>query len=117
MMSQEKNYQALHENMIFMGGASDVEAMVKNEGVEVVVDLRGEATECAYPEGNVEWIKINLGDHSTEDQTALFRKAIDEVLHAYHEGKKVAFHCGRGKGRTGAVAAGTLIELGQAQTL
>jgi protein-tyrosine-phosphatase len=29
--------------------SADVEAMVKNEQVEVIVDLRGEAVECAYP--------------------------------------------------------------------
>ncbi|MBM6384952.1 protein-tyrosine phosphatase family protein [Paenibacillus sp. FSL K6-2862] len=29
-------------------------------------------------------------------------------------GKKVAFHCGGGKGRTGTVAAGILLELGLA---
>lgn len=40
----QKNYQALVEDKIYFGGASDVEDMVKNEGVEVVVDLRGEAT-------------------------------------------------------------------------
>ena len=31
----QKNYQALIEDRIFFGGASDVEDMVKNEGVEV----------------------------------------------------------------------------------
>ncbi|WP_430027281.1 hypothetical protein [Paenibacillus ehimensis] len=27
-------------------------------------------------------------------------------MEVYHEGKKIAFHCGGGKGRTGTVAAG-----------
>ncbi|MFD0695364.1 hypothetical protein ACFQZT_14770 [Paenibacillus sp. GCM10027628] len=40
----QKNYQALIDDQIFFGGAADVEDMVKNEGVEVIVDLRGEAT-------------------------------------------------------------------------
>jgi protein-tyrosine phosphatase len=116
-MSQHKNYQSLHDNKIFMGAAADVESMVKNEGVDVVVDLRGEATGCAYPEANVEWVQIPLGDDVTESQEILFKKAIDEVISAYNSGKKVAFHCGGGKGRTGTVAAGTLIELGQANTI
>jgi hypothetical protein len=30
-----------------MGGATDVEEMEKNEGIDVVVDLLAEATECA----------------------------------------------------------------------
>jgi len=36
---------------------------------------------------------------------------------AYKNDKKVAFHCSGGKGRTGTVAVGTLIELGQASTI
>ncbi|SEB93570.1 dual specificity protein phosphatase family protein [Paenibacillus sp. GP183] len=116
-MIEEKQYHALHEDKIFMGGADDVEDMVKNEGVEVVVDLRGEATGCAYPEANVEWIQIPLGDNATDGQEVLFKRAIDEVVKAYNNGKKVAFHCGGGKGRTGTVAAGTLIELGIAKTI
>ncbi|MDK8193472.1 tyrosine-protein phosphatase [Paenibacillus sp. UMB7766-LJ446] len=35
---------------------------------------------------------------------------------SYNVGKKVAFHCGGGKGRTGTVAAGILLELGLANT-
>ncbi|WP_312880216.1 hypothetical protein [Paenibacillus phytorum] len=71
-----KNYQALHEDKIFFGGAADVEDMVKNEGVEVVVDLRGEATECAYPDANVEWIQVPLGDNAEGPQDVLFQQAI-----------------------------------------
>ncbi|WP_201317661.1 dual specificity protein phosphatase family protein [Paenibacillus sp. EPM92] len=113
----EKNYHSLHENKIFMGGAKDVESMVKNEGIEVVVDLREESTGCAYPEANVAWIKIPLGDNATESEEVLYKKAIDEVVNAYRQGQKVAFHCGGGKGRTGTVAAGTLMELGVAKSL
>jgi protein-tyrosine phosphatase len=91
--------------------------MVKNEGVEVVVDLRAEAAECAYPEAKVEWIRIPLGDNAAESQADLFKQAVDEVVKAYNSGKKVAFHCGGGKGRTGTVAAGALMELGEAQTV
>ncbi|AZN38371.1 protein-tyrosine phosphatase family protein [Paenibacillus albus] len=116
-MSQEKNYHALHENKIFMGGAADVEAMVKNEGVEVIVDLRAKATECAYPEANVKWIQVPLGDNAEVPQDELFKQAIDHVLEAYKSGKKVGFHCGGGSGRTGAVAAGTLIALGESASL
>lgn len=108
----EHNYQSLHENRIFMGGAADVEAMEKNEGIDVVVDLRAEATGCSYPESKAKWIQIPLGDNSPESEHLLFKQAIDEVVNAYHSGKKVAFHCGGGKGRTGTVAAGTLITLG-----
>ncbi|WP_308633836.1 protein-tyrosine phosphatase family protein [Paenibacillus silvisoli] len=116
-MSQEKKYHALYDNMIFMGGATDVEAMVKNEGVEVIVDLRAEATECAYPEAGVKWIQVPLGDNAEGPQDELFKQAINHVLEAYKSGKKVGFHCGGGSGRTGAVAAGTLIALGEAKSV
>jgi protein-tyrosine phosphatase len=116
-MTIEKKYHALHEDKIFMGGASDVESMVKNEGVDVVVDLRSESIGCAYSDANVEWVKIPLGDNATESEEALYKKAIDEVVNAYHRGKKIAFHCGGGKGRTGTVAAGVLLALGEAKTI
>jgi protein-tyrosine phosphatase len=112
-----KSYQSLYENRIFFGGAKDVEAMFKQEQIDVVVDLRGEASGCAYPSPELQWIQIPLGDNTPEPQPALFKQAIDEVVKAYQQGKKVAFHCGGGKGRTGTVAAGTLVALGVAQSV
>ena len=116
-VEEEKNYQSLVDNKIFMGSAADVEFMIKNEQLDVVIDLRGEATESAFPSANTEWINIPLGDHDPEIQADLFKKAIDEVVKAYKSGKKVGFHCGGGKGRTGVVAAGTLLALGLSNTL
>lgn len=112
----EKKYHALIADKVFMGGAADVEAMVLNEGIEVVVDLREEATECAYPTDLVKWVKVPLDDDTKEHEAELFKQAIDEVVGAYNAGKKVAFHCGGGKGRTGTVAVGILLELGLANT-
>ncbi|WP_281887392.1 dual specificity protein phosphatase family protein [Paenibacillus sp. YYML68] len=112
-----KNYQSLVEDRIFFGGAADVEAMLHNEGIEVVVDLRGEAEQCAYPHASLQWIQVPLGDQAEGPQDQLFAEAINHVLAAYESGKKVGFHCGGGSGRTGAVAAGTLLKLGKASTL
>lgn len=113
----EKKYHSLHEDKIYMGRAVDVEEMVKQEGVQVVVDLREEATECVFSDASVKWIHIPLEDNATESEEILFKKAIDEVVSAYHNGQKVAFHCGGGKGRTGTVAIGTLLALGEAKTI
>ncbi|WP_010503615.1 protein-tyrosine phosphatase family protein [Paenibacillus elgii] len=113
----QKNYQNLIDDKIFFGGAADVVDMVKNEGVKVIVDLRGEATECADPNAKVEWIKVPLGDDAEGPQDELFQKAINCVVEAYKSGKKVGFHCAGGGGRAGAVAAGTLMTLGKATTL
>ncbi|WP_426452975.1 protein-tyrosine phosphatase family protein [Paenibacillus sp. S-38] len=112
-----KTYQALVDDRIYLGGASDVKDMITEEQCEVIVDLRGEAEECAYPGSDAQWIKIGLGDDADEPQDVLFRQAIDTVVDAYRRGRKVGFHCGGGKGRTGAVAVGTLIALGKASTI
>lgn len=116
-MASEKTYHALIPDKIFMGAATDVESMVKNEGIDVIVDLRGEATECAYPAASAKWIQIPLADHAAMPQEKAFEQAIQAVIEAYHQNKKVAFHCGGGKGRTGTVAAGTLLALGLSDTL
>ncbi|MFC4779271.1 dual specificity protein phosphatase family protein [Paenibacillus sp. GCM10023252] len=113
----QKNYQNLVEDKVFFGGAADVEDMVKNEGIEIVVDLRGEATECAYPDESLTWIQVPLGDNAEGPQDQLFKQAIDHIVEAYKSGKKVGFHCGGGSGRTGAVAVGTLIELGKSHSI
>ncbi len=116
-MSEPKAYHALVEGSIFMGGAADVAHMVAQEGIEVVVDLRGEATACAAPDDSVQWVQIALGDNDPQPQDVLFKQAIDAVVAAHEAGHKVAFHCGGGKGRTGTVAAGTLVRLGICATV
>jgi protein-tyrosine phosphatase len=116
-MKVSGNYHALVEDRIFFGGAKDVEAMIKNEKVDVIIDLRGEATQSAYPTAYTEWIQIPLGDDSPIVTEQLFKRAIEEVVGAYKAGKKVGFHCGAGSGRAGTVAAGTLIALGLASTV
>jgi len=116
-MNQDKTYHQLIADRVYLGGASDVPAMVALDGVQVIVDLRQESTGCAAPDANVAWIRIPLGDDSTQDQVALFKSAINTVVRAYRDGQKVGFHCGGGKGRTGTVAAGVLLELGVCQTL
>jgi len=112
-----KAYHELIPGRIYMGGAQDVQTMVNNKDVEVVVDLREEAEQCAATREGLEWIKVPLGDEANAPQVDLLRSAIKAVVDSYREGKKVAFHCGGGKGRTGTVAFGTLLELGLAKTI
>ncbi|MCW3479041.1 dual specificity protein phosphatase family protein [Neisseriaceae bacterium JH1-16] len=116
-MNQEKTYHQLIAGRIYMGGASDVPAMVEQDGVQLIVDLREESTGCAAPGTDAAWTKIPLGDEPAQSQAPLFKAAIDAVVTAYREGKKVGFHCGGGKGRTGTVAAGVLLELWLCHTL
>ena len=116
-MTQEKAYQALIADRIYFGGAKDVVAMVENDKIQVVVDLRAESQACESSDSSVTWIKIPLGDNATEPEQLLFAQAIQAVVSAYHQNKKVAFHCGGGKGRTGTVAVGVLLELGICKTI
>ncbi|MDN0084955.1 dual specificity protein phosphatase family protein [Crenobacter sp. SG2305] len=116
-MSHEKTYHQLIADRIYLGGVSDVPAMVEQDGVQVIVDLREESTGCAAQSADVVWTRIPLDDRPEQDQSTLFKAAIDAVVTAYRDGKKVGFHCGGGKGRTGTVATGVLLELGLCQTL
>lgn len=116
-MTLKKTYQALIADQIYLGGAKDVPAMVENEGVQIVVDLREESQGCESSDSSVTWFKIPLGDNATESEHLLFAQAIQAVVSAYEQKKKVAFHCGGGKGRTGTVAVGILLELGLCKTL
>src|SRR5690348_8662125 len=98
---KEKGYQALVDDKIFVGGAADVEAMILNEQVDVIVDLRGEANHIAYPSATTRWIHIPIGDDSLKTEEILFKEAIDQVVSLYKAGFKVGFHCAGGRGRAG----------------
>lgn len=113
----EKPYHALIPGSIYMGGAADVQAMADEEGIQVVVDLREESTGCAARGSDVEWIRIPLGDEAHEPQEEVLQRGIQQVVAAHKAGRKVAFHCGGGRGRTGTVAYGVLLELGLAGSL
>ena len=116
-MSQEVKHHQLIADRIYFGAANDVPSMVEQDSVQVIVDLRKESTGCAAYHAGVVWIRIPLDDRPEHDQSALFKEAINAVVTAYQDGKKVAFHCGGGKGRTGTVAVGVLMALGLASTL
>ena len=112
-----KNYQALVGEQIYMGGAADVQAMISEANCEVIVDLREEASPSGELDNQVTTIQVPIGDSSETPQAELFQQAIKHITDAYKSGKKVGFHCGGGKGRTGAAAIGTLIELGLAHSI
>ena len=102
---------------VFMGAAADAQAAVANEKVDVIVDLRSEATACEAQGAGLNWIKIPLGDNAPGAETALYKQAIDEVVAAQKACHRVMFHCGMGRGRTGTVATGVLLELGLADSV
>ncbi|WP_223642104.1 dual specificity protein phosphatase family protein [Planococcus sp. 4-30] len=109
-----KEYQELVENRIFIGGAADAKGAAEAEKIDVVVDLRAEAAE-----GDYDYVRIHspIVDDSDEQQDESIKKAIDQVVDAYNDGKKVYFHCAGGSNRAGTVAIGTLLALGKADTV
>lgn len=109
-----KEYQELVKDQIFIGGAADAKSAVKDEKIDVVIDLRAEAAE-----GDYDYVRVHspIVDDSDEQQDESIKKAIDQVVDAYNEGKKVYFHCAGGSNRTGTVAIGTLLALGKADTV
>ncbi|MDE4086050.1 dual specificity protein phosphatase family protein [Planococcus maritimus] len=107
-------YQQLVKDRIFIGGAADAKTAVEKEGIDVVFDLRAEADDN---DESYTRVHAPIVDDSTEHQDESIQDAIDGVVTAYEEGKKVFFHCAGGSNRTGTVAVGTLLALGQAGTI
>ncbi|MGR6899631.1 protein-tyrosine phosphatase family protein [Rummeliibacillus sp. BSL5] len=108
----KKEYNELIENQLFFGGARDVEDAITNEGIDLVVDLRQEETkEVGYTR-----IHTPISDEPNELKLSI-RNAVDKVLNAYHDGKKVYFHCGSGSGKAGTVASAVLLELNKVKTI
>ncbi len=107
-------YQPLVKDRIFIGGAADAKTAVENEGIDVVFDLRAEAGDN---DESYTRIHAPIVDDSKEHQDESIQEAVDGVVTAYEEGKKVFFHCAGGSNRTGTVAIGTLLALGKAETV
>ncbi|MBZ5753074.1 MULTISPECIES: dual specificity protein phosphatase family protein [Metabacillus] len=108
-----KNYHELLKDHIYIGGADDIEDVMKNEKVDIAFDLRAEA-----PKEESKYNRVHspiVDDAEQQDESV--KKSIDHVVSAYNEGKKVYFHCQGGSNRTGTVAIGTLLALGKADTI
>lgn len=108
-----KNYHELLKDRVYIGGADDIEAVMKNEKVDITFDLRAEA-----PKEESKYNRVHspiVDDAEQQDESV--KKSIDHVVDAYNEGKNVYFHCQGGSNRTGTVAIGTLLALGKAKTI
>jgi len=108
-----KNYHELFKDRIYIGGADDVEDLMKNEKIDIIFDLRAEA-----PGNESKYNRVHspiVDDAAHQDESV--KKSIDQVVNAYNEGKNVYFHCQGGSNRTGTVAIGTLLALGKASSI
>jgi protein-tyrosine phosphatase len=112
-MMAGKNYNELIKDRIYIGGADDVNDLMENEKADIIFDLRAEAPENKSDFNRIHSPIVDDGEHQDES----IKKSVEQVVHAYNQGKKVYFHCGGGSGRTGTVAVGTLLSLGKAKTI
>lgn len=108
-----KNYHELIKDRIFIGGADDVQEVLKNEKIDVVYDLRAEAQN---EEPKYNRVHSPIVDDA-ENQEESIESSIEHVVNAYKEGKNVYFHCQGGSNRTGTVAIGTLLAIGKASSI
>ncbi|MCM3390463.1 dual specificity protein phosphatase family protein (plasmid) [Ureibacillus chungkukjangi] len=109
----DKNYHELLQNRIYIGGADDVNEVIKNENVDVIFDLRAEASSDST---NYNRVHSPIVDDA-EQQDESIKDSIEKVVNAYNDGKNVYFHCHGGSNRTGTVAIGTLLTLGKADKI
>ncbi|MCQ6275583.1 dual specificity protein phosphatase family protein [Bacillus sp. V3B] len=108
-----KNYHELVKGRVYIGGADDVEDMMKNEKVDIIFDLRAEAP---TEESKYNRVHSPIVDDADQQDDSV-KRSIDRVVNEYHDGKVVYFHCQGGSNRTGTVAIGTLLALGKASTI
>ncbi|ESU32095.1 hypothetical protein G3A_13240 [Bacillus sp. 17376] len=106
-------YQELIPKRIYIGGADAIPELLKKEKIDVVYDLRAENAEEHYDYNRKHQPIVD----NAENQDESVKQAIDEVIDAYESGKNVYFHCSGGKNRTGTVAIGTLLKLGEANSI
>lgn len=108
----EKHYQALIDDRIFVGGVADVESAIKDEKIDVVYDLRAEVTASS---SDISKHQPIVDDGEFQDES--IRTGVKQIVQDYQEGKKIFFHCNSGRGRAGTMAVATLMELRLADTI
>lgn len=113
----EKNYDVLVQDRLYFGGAKDAKAAFDNEAVDVVIDVRVNGLTAEEQEAiGYMYEHLPIADEDLAVAASIGRVA-KEITAAYHEGKKVYFHCGSGGGRAGVAATAVLMELGLADSL
>jgi len=108
----EKNYQALLDDRIFIGGVDDVASAIEEEKIDVVYDLRAEV---AASSSEISKHQPIVDDGAFQDES--IRTGVKQIVQDYQDGKKIFFHCNSGRGRAGTMAVATLMELRLADTI
>ena len=107
-----KNYQALVDDRIFIGGVTDVPVAIENENIDVVYDLRAEV---AASSSEISKHQPIVDDGEFQDES--IRTGVKQIVQDYQDGKKIFLHCNTGRGRAGTMAVATLMELRLANSI
>ncbi|RXZ84237.1 hypothetical protein EBB07_03960 [Paenibacillaceae bacterium] len=115
LIARASSYQPLIGNKIWMGSLGDVPALVEKEHCDVIIDLRAEIipTGKEHPEHYLHFPLID----GEETQEGVINETVETIAALTEHGRRVAFHCASGKSRSGCIAIGLLIRLGQASTV
>ncbi|MFJ8237895.1 dual specificity protein phosphatase family protein [Ureibacillus sp. NPDC094379] len=109
----DQNYSELVKGRIFIGGVEDTEAVVANESIDMVVDVRVNGRNGVTP---YNYVHVPIADESNEISESI-QAGAKKVVEAYQQGKNVYIHCGSGNGRASVMAVASLMELGYAEKL
>ncbi|PUB16689.1 dual specificity protein phosphatase family protein [Paenisporosarcina sp. OV554] len=108
----DKQYQALIDDRIFVGGVADVQRAIEDEKIDVVYDLRAEV---AASSSEISKHQPIVDDGEFQDES--IRTGVKQIVQDYQDGKKIFFHCNSGRGRAGTMAVATLMELRLADSI
>ncbi|MEK5465360.1 dual specificity protein phosphatase family protein [Paenibacillus sp. FSL R7-0210] len=110
------NYHELIEGKVYIGGENALLEALQEQEITDVFDLRDTGTKAeGFPEHVTRHHFPIVEDESGQEGSV--QAAIQAVTAAVNSGKTVYFHCAGGRNRTGTVATGVLLELGQAATV
>ncbi|MFX3673112.1 MAG: dual specificity protein phosphatase family protein [Paenisporosarcina sp.] len=107
-----KNYQALVDDRIFVGGIADVSNVREDKKIDVIYDLRAEVSQ---PSSEISKHQPIVDNGQFQDES--IRKGVKQIVQDYQDGKKIFFHCNTGRGRAGTMAVATLLELRLANSI
>lgn len=110
------HYHELVKGKVFIGGIDGLQEALLKEGITNVYDLRDDGKEPSdFPKDVTRHHYPIVED--TSGQEASIAKAIQAIKEGVGQDQKVYFHCSGGRNRTGTVATGLMLELGQASSV
>ncbi|MGP0585820.1 protein-tyrosine phosphatase family protein [Paenibacillus timonensis] len=110
------HYHELVKGKVFIGGIDGLQEALRNEDITDVYDIRDDGKEPNdFPKSVMRHHYPIVED--TSGQETSIAEAIQAIKQGLDHDQKVYFHCSGGRNRTGTVATGLMLELGQASSV